>query len=243
MQHYCNALWSPQGKSIFIVAFWNPEVMNMIHPASHEKISIKRWREAATSWLSIVQEKETSRVICPGHNTNCFYVSPVSNCSAENEKRYEQEKGEFITQFMDESSPCRLLLSSNVASGRKISRQIEDLQAKLIDMKKENGDLQLIQVLLCTQDETLILQADKSVFSIVGSGRSETSASNFCDALISDFSLISNDCTISTVLLAKIVHHVAKEVTNYENHRITIYTRWIKRFKMRQIIEAAASRA
>lgn len=83
---------------------------------------------------------------------------------------------------MDESSLTQFVLSSNDALCRKNSRQFEDLQTLLIDMKKEIGDLKLIQDLLGTQVDTLMLHGDKSVLSTVGSGRSKESAKIGCDA-------------------------------------------------------------
>lgn len=75
---------------------------------------------------------------------------------------------------------------------QRASLQFEDPHTILIAMRKEIGDLRLIQDLLHTQSDTLILQADTSIFSSAGPGAQIESVTNQSDALIQYFSVVFN---------------------------------------------------
>lgn len=189
----------------------------MVQAAGLEKLSKRGRKDTDRSSPSIVQGNEKSRVIRPGHGTNAFCVSKTSHYSAESDARYEKKIDENKARFMDASSFYRFLLSSDYALCRKISRQFEELQTLLIDLRNETGDLQFIQDLLRTQIGTLRLQADKYVFQASVQQEVKESITNRCDALMLYLNLIFVDCIVSTVLLATVGHLETKENTNWES--------------------------
>lgn len=104
--------------------------------------------------------------------------------------------------------------------------------------------LSLFQDVPRTNVDTLVPQADKSVFSSVGLGGSKKYATNQCSFLITYFSVLPNECIIWTVLLSTTVHPVTNEFTSCENHRNSnpsYCPLWIRFFQIVQMEETAAS--
>lgn len=99
----------------------------------------------------------------PGHGKNSFWVFSTSDSSDDSKKRYEQEQDENITQFMDESYHCRLLLSSNATLGGKVHVNSKSFTLYWSTWN-ETYDFKFIQDLLRAQVDTIVLQANKYVF-------------------------------------------------------------------------------
>lgn len=113
----------------------------------------------------------------------------------------------------------------------------------LYQLKSENSDIELIQDLTRIQNDTLLLQADKSDFLRGRSGGSKENAPNQCDKLVPYFSLIYSDSILWTVPLPTIVHLVDKNVTNCKNHRNSNLAFGIGLFEMEGMEKAVASHA